>query len=387
MAEGLNAGSVYFTVEADTSKLLGANTDADRSLDSLNKQFGKTDKAAKDAQFQMTKTATAVRGLGKESTSASSSIGGLTKVLGGLLTLQGIGNLIGMAEAYNEMAERIRMATASQAEYEQVQQRLLATANGTYRALSEAQEVYILTADSLRSMGYSTDQALDIVDSLSYSFVKNAASTQRADSAVSAFTKSIQTGKVDAQGWQTIIAATPTIINDIANASGKTTAEIRKMGAEGKLTADMLNEGLRQSLDANKAAADGMATTVKDAFTAMKNSLSVFVGEANTASGATQVISSAILVLAENIDTVVKLLVAAGAGALAKYVAQIGASAIVSAKAALATRDQRGVAVPCCLIFVEGYRAPKTRHFARLKARYLRIRQFHSKNASYVPLM
>lgn len=54
----------------------------------MNRQFGKTDKAAKSAEFQMTKTATAVRSLGRDSTAATSSMGTLAKVIGGIMTLQ-----------------------------------------------------------------------------------------------------------------------------------------------------------------------------------------------------------------------------------------------------------------------------------------------------------
>ena len=337
-AQGTKVGSIHYEVEADTSKLVNSSSSVDASLAKLNQQFKKTDKAANDTQFAMTKTAAAVRGLGRESATASAGIGGLSKALGGLLTLRGIGSLIQMAEAYGEMAERIQMATSSQAEYELVQSRLLKTANGTYRALSEAQEVYILTADSLRSMGYETSEVLDITDSLSYSFVKNATSADRAANTTRAYTNAIMKGKVEADGWATIVSAIPSIIQDIATASGRSAEEIRKMGAEGKLTTSLLNEGLLQSLDSNKAAADGMATTVKDAFTAMRNSLSVYVGEANRASGTTEILSGAILLLSENIDTIVKLLMVAGASALAKYIAQLGASAIASGRAMLAAR-------------------------------------------------
>ncbi|KAA0910687.1 tape measure protein [Pusillimonas sp. ANT_WB101] len=340
MPEGLNTGSVYFTVEADTSKLLGANTDADRSLDSLNKQFAKTDKAANDTQFQMTKTATAVKSIGAESNAARSGVAGLYGALAGLVTLRAAGSLIEMADAYNEMAERISMATASQEEYEHVQQRLLATANGTYRSLSEAQELYVLTSSTLKSLGYDTDQSMDIVDSLSYSFVKNATAADRAKGAINAVTGSLNKGKVDAQAWQTILAATPSIVDDLAAATGRTTKEILQLGAQGKLTGRDLSGTLLKSLDANKKAADDMATTVADAFTNLRNNLSVFIGEANRSSGATQILSGALVMLGENIDTIVKLLMVAGAGALAKYIAQMGAAAIASGRAMLAARAQ-----------------------------------------------
>lgn len=337
---GENVGAIYYTVEADTQKLLNSVTPADQSLDRLQKTFDRTDKAANQANFQMNKTAVAVKSIGRESQTAASSLGGLTKLLGGYLTMQGANALIQMAEGYREMGERIRFATSSQEEYEMVQQRLLSTANGTYRALAEAQEVYILTADSLRSMGYSTEDALDITDSLSYSFVKNAASTQRAQSAINAYTKSIQTGKVQADSWQSLLAAVPSIISDIAAASNISAEQVRKLGAEGKLTAQQLNEGLRQSLNSNKAAADGMATTVRDAFNNMRNSLSVYLGESQSATSATGLLSSAILVLGNNIETVVQVLMAAGAGALARYIAQIGASVIAKRRAVSAAKDQ-----------------------------------------------
>src|SRR5690606_12313713 len=84
----------------------------------------------------------------------------------------------------------------------------------------------------------------------------------------------------------------------------------------------------------------GMATTVKDALTNLKNNLSAYLGEANQATGATAALSSTIVALGDNIDTLVNLLVAAGAGALANFIARTGMAAIESAKAAMAARAQ-----------------------------------------------
>lgn len=340
MAGGINTGSIYYEVEADTSKLVNSTTAVDGSLDQLNKTFTKTDKAANQTQFAMSKTATAVKGLGTESQGAASQVGGLAKVLGGLLTLQGAKGLIEMADAYNEMAERISMATSSAEEYEHVQKRLLATANATYRPLSEAQDLFVLTSATLRSLGYDTDQSMDIVDSLSFAFVKNATAADRAKSAINAVTGSLNKGKVDAQAWQTILAAIPTVVQDLAESTGMAEKQILQLGAAGKITGQQLSEGLRNSLVENKKAADGMATTVKDAFVNLRNNLSVFVGEANRSSGATQLLSSAIVLLGDNIDTVAKALIAVGAGALARYISQLGISILASARAALAARAQ-----------------------------------------------
>lgn len=343
MAE--NVGAIYYTVEAETAKLISDLENANKRLEMLESGFNKTDASARKADVQLTKTAAAVRNLGNEGAGAERKIGGLVKMLGGLIAVQSIGGIISLAEGYNEYAERVRMATSSTDEYVKVQERLLATANGTYRALSEAQEVFITTSTSIKAMGYNTDEALDIVDSLSYSFVRNATSADKAKGALNAVSSSFVSGKVGAQAWMTVTQAIPTIVTDIANATGKTEKEILSLGVAGNLTARDLSEGLRKALDENKEAADNMATTVADAFTNLRNSLAVYVGEANRASGSTQLISSAIVSLGENIDLVVKSLMLLGAGALAKYIASQGLATMASLKQALAARQEAATAL------------------------------------------
>ncbi|GHT96760.1 hypothetical protein AGMMS49545_22670 [Betaproteobacteria bacterium] len=152
--------------------------------------------------------------------------------LGGVnLGVSGFGDLVKLVDEYGQMASRIKMATDSAEEYEAVQARLLETASNTYRPLAEAQEMYLRTADALKSMGYNTRQALDVSDSLSYLMVTNAASSERAAAATQAYATALQKGEVDAMQWKTILAATPTIVDKIATATGMA-AEIDRLNEE-----------------------------------------------------------------------------------------------------------------------------------------------------------
>lgn len=297
MAESV--GAIYYTVEARTAALLDAEKDVSKSMDGMSSQMGKADKAAGKLNTQMTKTAAGVRRANSAAAGAQSAFGGLYKVLAAYVGLQGVKALVGLSDEYGQMASRVKQVTADTAEYEKVQQRLLATANATYRPLAEAQEVVIRTADSIRDLGYNTDQALDITDSFSFLLVTNAASADRANSAISAYSKSIQTGKVASEQWQSILAAMPTVVDGISAATGRSREEIKKLGIEGKLSLQALNEGLRRSRDENESLAAEMETSVQDAFTALRNSLQVFVGKVNETSGATGVLTSAVGDLAE----------------------------------------------------------------------------------------
>lgn len=245
-------GEIEIIIKAETDQLLKANKQVDRITNNMESGFKKADKSADALNTGLTKLASTLK----------------LVIAAGTLR-----EMARMVQSYQEMSERVQMATSSQEEFQSVQKRLLNTANDTYRSLSEAQELYITTADSLRSMGYSTQQALDVQDSMSFAFVKNATSADRANNAISAFSKSINKGKVEADSWETIIAAIPSVIGDIATASGKTTAEIRALGSAGKLTASQLTEGLKASLDSNASAAKGMSNNLTDAGVRIKTAI------------------------------------------------------------------------------------------------------------------
>ncbi|KXF25266.1 tail length tape measure protein [Pseudomonas aeruginosa] len=260
--------------------------------------------------------------------------------VGAWASLSALGGLVTMVDQYGQMADRIQMVTSSTAEYEQVQARLLETASRTYRPLAEAQELYIRTADSLKSLRYTTEQALDITDSFSFLLVTNAASADRAASAIDAYSKSIQTGKVSSDAWQSIMAAMPSLVNALAESTGKSTEEIRKLGIEGSLSLRDLNEGLRKTVAANREAADNMGTSVQDALVSLNSALSAYLGELNRTYDITGSVSSALNVLAENMEVIVKLFGVAAVAGLTRYVASLTLATQAKLAAVLAARAQ-----------------------------------------------
>ncbi|EKO3656411.1 tape measure protein [Vibrio metschnikovii] len=261
----IDAGTVYYTVDARTQKALDESEKLGVSLNKTSKEMHELDGKTKQLNSSFSKLATVIKTV---------------------IAAAALRQAADLVQSYQEMSERVQMATSSTAEFEEVQKRLLKTSNGTYRRLSEAQELYILTADSLRSMGYSTQQAIDVQDSMSYAFVKNATSVDRADAAINAFTKSVNTGRVAADQWQTLVAAIPTVIDDIATATGKTSAEIRALGSTGRITASQLTEGLRKSLSENAKAAEGMANNLTDAGVRVENALTAILVKFEQSTGA-----------------------------------------------------------------------------------------------------
>ena len=320
------------TLSADGSRLSGAIKAAQNEVHTFG---AKADQAGVVATKSFNNTQAGIDAIAAQLSRAQGLLLGFIGVSQGL---SGVSSVIQIADDYGTMAERIRMATTSAADYELVQARLQEVAGGTYRAMAEAQELYIQTADALRSLGYNTEQQLDITDSLSYAFVTNATSADKAASATNAFSRSLQTGKVSALDWQSLLMATPTIVTDIANATGKTSAEIRNLGIQGKLGVGELTEGLRLARDENQRLSDDMATTVDDALIRLQGNFASYIGELNQSSQITYKLADGIAAVAENLDSVFTVALVAGTAAAGRYAVALGVSAVASAKSTLASR-------------------------------------------------
>lgn len=250
-------------------------------------------------------------------TEMSGSIKTLVGFMGGLLT---INKAIAMADGYTQMAARIRNATTSAEEYDLVQNRVLATANTTYRALSEAQEVYLSLAGGMKSLGKSTTQTLDLVDSLSFSFTHNATRTDQAQSAMDSLSKSMAKGKIDADAWISIVTGADNIIADMAKTTGKTEAEIRKLGAEGKASLEDLIQTLIATREQNEKLANNMENSLADGFTTLSNAVTVYLGMANESTSATGIMAGALGDLAKNLETVANVAMLGGVAYLTKTI-------------------------------------------------------------------
>lgn len=297
----------------------------------LRQEMARADSSVGQASSKIDKSLGRVDDAFDRAGSSAQAAGGLIKSAMALAVgAVSVGAIIKTADSYSQMSDRLGMATSSVSEYNLVQDRLLDTAKRTYRPLAEAQELYIRTSDSLKSMGYNTSQALDVMDSFSFLLVTNSASAEKASSAIDAYSKALQTGKVEADGWQAILAAMPTVVDTIAKSTGKTAEEIRSLGAQGKLSLDILTEGLQKSAGANGLLADSMGVAVRDALQNLENSFTVYIGKLNETTDGTGLLAKGISVLGDNFETLADIAGVVAVGALAGYARQLAGSAAAS---------------------------------------------------------
>lgn len=280
------------------------------------------------AQQSLDKTADSLQRLSPIAAAAKAALSGLAVM-----------KVIDMADEWGQYASRIKQATKSTEEYTYVQERMLASANATFRRIQETRESFIQLSPVLREMGLSLSQSVDVIDSFSGLLVVNAASADKSKGAMEALAKSLQKGAIDADAWMSIYSTVDSVVDIIAESSGKSATEIRRLGAEGKLGIDVLVQALSDGSSKIAKQVKDMPTTVKDAIQSVTNALYEYVGRTNEASGITATISSAIQSLGANFNVLADTALIAVAAGLTRYVAgMVAASVATAAKAAVAVR-------------------------------------------------
>lgn len=298
MAE--KVGEIYYDVTLETQELLTKSLEVEKAVDKTASSFDKLEAR-----------------LNAVAAAAKAAFMGMSVM-----------TIIDTADQWGQYASRIKMATRSTEEYNLVQARMLESANRTYRSINETREGFIRMSPALRDMGLSLNQSIDAVDAFSGLLVVNAASADRGASALAAYSKSLQKGRIDSDAWETIASTMPSVIDLIAKSTGKAADEIRKMGAEGKLTTQDFTAALVKNLGEINKQVEDMPTTVRDALQTLANGFTEYIGWSNEAHGITATLASTVELLGDKFAFLANVGLAAATGAILRQTVAVTASTV-----------------------------------------------------------
>jgi tape measure domain-containing protein len=266
----------------------------------------------------------------------------LLKAFGALAAVFSVTKLIQYTNTWTDLNSRIEIATGSIGRGAATMDRLDQMARRTYSSLELTAESFLRNSTAMRDLGYSTDQTLDYVEAVNNALVVSGTKGERAESVMNALGKAMALGKLSGDELNTVIGSGGRIAQALADSLGVTTLELRKMGTEGKLTGDVIYQGLTSQLETLREEADSMPATIGDAFVLLNNSILGAVGRFDEMAGASSRVAEAIIWVADaigdgtiSIERLLAIAVAMGAymaGAwVVSFVAAHGAVAALTA--------------------------------------------------------
>lgn len=254
---------------------------------------------------------------------ASAAAGGLGKigsVLAGFASLSFAKSMLDTADAMQSINAQVRQVVSSESEYLAIQRQLLDVANNTRASLESTANLYVSTSRALKDYGYTQQEILTFTEATNNAMAIGGVQAQQQAAALMQLSQALGSGVLQGDEFKSIAEAAPILLDTIAEYMGKSRAEIKKLGSEGQLTADVIFKAISGASEKFSEQAAKMPMTMGQALTVFSNNWQSMVSKLLNDSGAMSGIAAVIKLIADNLNLVVPI-VAGFAVAVAAAVA------------------------------------------------------------------
>lgn len=301
MAE--NVGDIEYVIKADTAQLLRADKQVRNVTDGMEGGFNRADKAA---------------------SSLTSSFGSLSRVATSLMAILSVQQVAQYADAWVTVNNKLANAVRPNEQLADVTQRIFDISQKTMSSLDATAALYGRLERATRSAGTSTEDLSRIVTTINQGLAVSGATTQEASSTMIQLSQALASGVLRGEEFNSISENGSRLAVALADSLGVTVGQLRGMAAEGKLTTDVVVNGLLSQGDQIAKEFAKTAMTLGQAFEVASNNVTKFVGESSTIKSAYAGFNSTIVTLSDNLNTLSTVFVGLGlimgsrfAGALA----------------------------------------------------------------------
>ncbi len=247
--------------------------------------------------------------------------------------------VIGKADEWTNLNNRLRLVTKDQAAFVAAQQDVVQIAKATRQPLGATAELYQRIAMNQDALGLSGAGLARVVETISKTLVISGSSAAAAEGALVQLGQAFASGALRGEELNSVLESAPALAQEIAKGLNVPMGKLRELGQAGKLTADQVIGALQRQAGAVDDAFGKMDATVGQSLTLLNTSLSEMIGRADDATGASQALAAGIGILGNNLQMVAVASAALASGPLVKaLLARVAASnaAITADRAAAA---------------------------------------------------
>lgn len=245
----------------------------------------------------------------------------------------GVHQLIEYADEWTNLSNRLRIVTRDQIDFAIAQNDVLRIARDTRQPLDATAELYQRIANNASHLGLSIKQVGPLVTTISKAVALSGVSADTARMGLVQLGQAFAAGQLRGQDLNSVLEELPGVADAIARGMGKSSAQLKSMAEEGKLTVGNVVEALTRAAGGTDTLFEKMQTTVGQTMTRLQTEIVKYIGESDQATGASARLAQGITYVAEHLDGIVKLGVSLAVGRIAVY---FGQSAVAATQAATA---------------------------------------------------
>lgn len=331
-------GEIVYQVQMDVAQLLTSQRQLDQRLRNMEGGFNRTTNAVN----------------GTERSMAS-----LSRVAASLTAYLSASAVASYAESWTVLNNKLSNSVRASESLVEVTERVFNISQDTRSSLDATATLYARLERGTRQYNTSAEDLAKLTTIINQGFIVSGATAQEAENAIIQLSQGIASGVLRGEEFNSVSEQGSRLMVALADSMGVSIGQLRAMAAEGKLTTDVVVNGLLSQGAAIGEEFSKTTQTMSQALQEAGNNITKFFGNSSTVQSFIGGFNDSVVMVSENLDYLTNILViAAGvigsryAGALAlagaaqiKKARDTMASASASRQAAVAERDAAAVLV------------------------------------------
>ena len=236
---------------------------------------------------------------------------GALNVIGGALSAR---NIIQTADSMQELASQVRINTKSHEEYKNVLNNLRDISRENYASFDATVDLYAQSKRALDNLGKSQAQVLTFTESITKAMAVGGGSAASQQAALTQLAQALNMGALKGQEFNSVASQAPVLIDLLTQKLGVSIDQLKKMGSEGRITAEVIYSAVADAGDALDAKMAMMPVTISQALSNIGQEYKNLVHDlVNENSRASALVVSSLNFVTQNFKTLTTVAGVAGA--------------------------------------------------------------------------
>lgn len=288
--------------QGDIGREIAAINNALRTLQaSGSASMGELARASRNAQERIKELRREAQGLPDAGAGANLFARGIAAAgvaAAGLITIQKGFDMaayyIRASDGAKLLEARLKLVSATQGELSQNTAAVFEQANRLRSPIEEVGRSFVRIAAGVKELGGSAEEAQKLNEILLTTAKISGSTGAEASAAAIQFAQALGSGVLQGDELRSILENNQELARQLARGLGVSIGELRKLGEEGKLTADVVARALLSRLPEIQQKAGEIPKTTADQLTVLKNELFATVGALDKATGASGLFAASI---------------------------------------------------------------------------------------------
>jgi len=310
----------------DTARLLQGRRDVDAALNGLSGSMGRLEASVSRTE----------RSIGSMERTMSS----LSGVAKGLLAALSVQQVSAYADAWTELNNKVSNSIRTGETQAEVMQRIFDISQATQSTLNGTATLYSRLERGTRTYNTSAEDLARLTTIINQGFAVSGATAQEAENAIIQLSQGIASGVLRGEEFNSVSEQGSRLMVALADSLGVSIGQLRAMAAEGKLTTDVIVNGLLSQGDAIGKEFANTTVSIAKGLQVAGNNVTKFFGENSTVKSFAAGFRDSVITASESLSTLSDALIVVSAVMGSRYAAAITMATAEKLKSTVVTAQQ-----------------------------------------------